>query len=1420
MRTSQASFPSIQKSLREISPIAAEARRLEAHFDDRVAQQGRDEKLQAAYKKRLQLVQEFQSAGLVVSAVKFKGDDREDLVYEDLSAHDDGGKLIETFLHVPAFTKDQVAKVYEIAERNQLGVMTVGAKTSALGVFAAWDMAKMRGLKGVICLDMPACWDSNQTSAVMNKTGMPEPLRQMRPSDLLQLPAIDASQERMILSDSLPVAVIQKRDELPGTKHRVVAHATVTVAQINAFLEEILPKDAHYQILPDLTSKEQAALGGVIATGAQGGNRTSARVDLLSCQVVDALGVRDLHGEDAKMIVGYNGYLGNCVQAEFEVTKFPKHPFGFMVPIRGKTIAEAWQNALKFQARLAPHCVHPDQLVAQPENMRHTLISSMEILGPEQLRLGIEKYKGRSEDLQVLLQQYPGTQMFVYVTGSTHLGHGGELDLEWLLKDAVFADTLQTQTGPQDDLGEAFDGSLIKVRKGDQLPHENVYPLLEPQLLKLVDAIRHSAPEVARAEAEKIGNVTQSTDFNIQFTGSDEEQERARAKVAALYAKYQERFSKGPYRVDVYGHLFPGIVESPKGGGMDPHIRVTLNLSDPDTRNDSPERVNDMKAILGSFYVELLRLHGEDGIVVAPPEKSHLTNLSYVKWVRLHNPGMIYRLQERFLNGHDEAGRNKRMLDGFRVPVEFPAEPRRGMRSFLPSHLLPPEGQEHDLGVYADAILEISQLSHRGPEIKGMFREVVATLREKLKLHPFRQHPFFIESVEEGRKIIERNLGEQDEFHVQEITQRLDLEQLEEGTFDAKTFYLIPAEHLGGIPGMCVMITPHKAILKADERKQSGENKEVFRNLVEMFQYYPYETPETPNIPAVVALGLALQCQELAQQKGAEMDPIVTINPGPTQLHPHIRQVVKEKGFLQSTAPEEQQSDIQAFRKFMRIPEDMKLGFTGSATQCMQLLGEALGQRKDQVHVIQLVNGAFAERMQKILGSHGLKVSALRIPWTTTASSQSEFVANEFVELIEQGIEKGKKPIVFVTPHETSTGAHFHPESLIAQLRQRGLQIEKDYELVCDITSGAGAVDYFTEACQKGMSVFGSDQKALGCPAGLGFFALSRELSRTFHPYESGEENGLVRSLRRSENGSVQNPFALRMLGEKSRHELAQERTVVHVSEEVRKRINTIFAFMLLHPGLCPQVPAAEDQSNVMASIFTLIHGLPNALQIIQEIFGYRLGSGYGPFANESMRLYLATISSEKLDKILSALHVVLKMPEVTKTVNPKAPLVSLREPHDSLQVLKNLVTNPITPDGLFRDHLGLGWIRRLQYTYELGKDTPYGSDENFDEIRRILDCELPGRQKLLDVYEDLESKIDRVKEIVLEGDEIRQRSVDSLIANMYPNLCEIIMILERYAKTAPRIEDAPTKIKWPLAGTPEQFKKNGNGHANGNGVH
>lgn len=1409
--------------LDEVSPIAAAAVGLGEHVLSKNSSYREEHQrlIDAALLRRQALIAELQAAGLLVLAVKYKDDtESRDEVFQDLSEIDDGKKLIESIARVRAFSAEQVKKIYEIAERHHLGVMTIGAKTSALGVFSTADQAKMHGLNGVLCIEMSPNWiDGKSPEEAVKKEGMPKnrrfsggDVRDIKtPTDLIDLPK-GLNEEDIIRSNSHPIAIILGKN---GKRHQVVAHASATVSQVNAFLKLSLPADRRYQILSDLTSKDQASIGGVIATGAQGGNRASARVDITACTMVDEYGVRKLSRrgpgeslnnghETAKDNVGYNGYTGTCIQATFEVTPFPPHDFGFLLPVSGNTPEEVWRNALEIQSRLTPYSARVRNGHFPEGNMK-SCITSIEILGDGPFKHGVETVKDGSKEKTALLgfrERHKDAKMFLYVRGSSHIsGLGNSEGLSEFIQEDFFTKAL----GITD-----IDGEELVLQEDEASPSRRVFPLLDSELLDAVDKMRHHAPEEARKEAIKIGNVSQSTDFNIQFHGSKAKKLQGMQKVAELYAKYQRAFEGGPYRIDIYGHGFLGLVRSHDGGGFDPHVRISLRLNDPMTRYDAPESVEKMKSILGNLYTDLLKLNRKFGVMVVPPEKSHLMIPKYVQHVRLHNPKKMKVIEERIV-GKKNGNRSRKLTAGFRAPVEFPGEPRQGILSFLSEDLLPHNSETDELDAYSDAIMEVSQLSHRSPVIKGMFREVVATIREHLQLDPFTQHPFFTGSQEEADFAIQRNLGNDHQYPVVKISTPEELEALrEQGQPAQNTFYLVSSEAFGGIPGMCVMITPHQAIIEADKRKQSGVNKESFRCLPDMFAQYPYETIETPNIPAIATIGLVLQRGELSEQTGSSRRRVVTMNPGPCGIDPRLRDSIRHEGVFKELSPEEQHTALRYFREFLKMPETMKLGMTGSSSECMQHLGQAMALNKEKIQAIQVINDAFGGRLNSVLKSHlgAENIQTTTTPWTTSESSQSEFVLKAIVPMIRKAMAEGKKPVLFVTPHKTSTTAHFHPSVLIEHLKQVDppLVAGKDYEMVCDITSGAGVIDYFGEkSCRDGMSVFGSVQKGLGCPPGLGFVGLSPELQKLLCP--EGQSSGLSGSIERTEHGAINNQLGIRLLGEKCRLDLEAGRTIQDIQEETRRKFVRVLGFMALHPDLCLQVPNSEDQSPLLIGMYSRTRNLSVAARLMEEIFGYSMGGGYGPFAGESLRLYLPSIQERDLDRFLHAFNYVLSRPEVTETVNKEAPLISLREPHDPLAFLKRM-RDEFVPDDVFQNSVGMEWIGRIVNTYENCEDSAYDEGLNGQLLKSMMRYYSSKGISLAAQLLTPAGRIRELRDIMLKKGTLNIAKVRRLVANIKSDLAAVVEVLEDYAKSDVSMKTEDGRVIWPFAATKEQLRE------------
>lgn len=1389
-------------SLAEISPIAAEARRLR-ELTKRNASTV-EAKLHSASLKRKQLAQAFEARGLKVMPVKYADAEGENsTAIEDLSTVDDSKSIIQAVLRVPVFTAEQAEQVYAVARENGYAVMTSGAKTSALGVFQARQLAQLRGFKGVICIEMDALTLKGiSMKEHMEGFGYATP-EHFLPTDLLDLPKCQEGEE-LILHPELPIALLKRSEG----KHEVIAHSTMTVHLVNEFLNEQLPDEHYrYQIMPDLTSKKDAAIGGVVNTGAQGGNRTSAKVDLKSVMMVNALGKKLLQGEQAKDIVGYNGCAGTTLQASFEVTPVPKHEFGFVLPIKGKTHAERWENTLKLQALLTPFSVHPDTL-SPGEDGKQLHISSMEILGKSPLEMGFEKYADSNAkelgSLTPLLdeQHSHGAEMYVYVTGSSFHGfidENDDFDEEKLMD--FFAEELFSSL--QHDEEELFaDDDFLALKDGER-PYEGVLFIQNPEVLRVMDSVRHSAPEMARITANQLGGQTFSTDMNVRFLSENEkENTHARAKVAKAYAKYVALFDNGPFQVDVYGHLFPGMSED---GGMDPHVRVTLKLNDPATRYNAPELVNFIKKARSGLYKELLALHGRHGVVVTPPEKSHLTNSSYVDHYRLKDPAKLRHLEQTLL-GSDPDEAQLRMMDAFRVPHEMPGEPALGMRSLLPADLLPEDADVSDITSYYPALLHMSQHSHRGPQVKALFRETTHRIREQLKLDPYEQFVFFVESAEEADDILKRNGVLQHVVDLSECTDQRTAELLHEGVGQEEV-YAIPAEYLGGLPGLTLMVVPRAVVLKVKEKQEQGFRVPGHKNLVDLALRSPYETPETPNILAVAHLGLALQIEHMKDQSPSDLygQGFTTANPGPVLLNPSIGCEI----FTKSLTHQEVADTLGHFRSFLKIPDETALGLTGSSTQCMQLLARALGEHPD-VRVVQVTNGAFSERFASILKSEGVATHLYTTPWTTAECSQMRFLLDHFVREIQEAQKAGQTPLLSMTVHKTSTSAHFHPDVLVNALQQRGFIAGVDFEMLFDVTSGLGAIDYFSGTTQKGVNFFGGVQKAMGCPSGLGVFGLSPRMRDALA--STGERFSLFQYLQDTEQGYLRNPVAFAALQQKLNAETTAKRSVSDVFQECRQMYLSVLGFMMLHPELERQVTDMRDQSPLELGVYSIERNIPEALAMMERICNMVLGAGYGPFANEAFRLYLPSLTQSQLDEILTAFSVVKEAPEVKYTVNKKAPLVSLREPHDPLRTLKFLITGmekKLEVDDLIKSSLAINWIWRLKYTFEKGKDTIYGTPENIQAIEAILNTRLwPDEEQrtssLIETYMQVRSDMETLKKYLLDGNDVEVQLLDGFVKSIFRNLQKVVLILEKYAQHAPRTPEG--RVKWPLTATPEQL--------------
>ena len=200
---------------------------------------------------------------------------------------------------------------------------------------------------------------------------------------------------------------------------------------------------------------------------------------------------------------------------------------------------------------------------------------------------------------------------------------------------------------------------------------------------------------------------------------------------------------------------------------------------------------------------------------------------------------------------------------------------------------------------------------------------------------------------------------------------------------------------------------------------------------------------------------------------------VTTFNPGPSQISQATRDDIVEinaSGLLSvshRTAPIRDivKRCVTGMRAALSIPDDYVILFQTSATASMDLLvGNCVAQ--SSVH---FVAGAFAKRFADTSEQLGRSVVRVEAPWGAPFDWRN-------------AVWPGSSELIAITHNETSTGAMWPADELRALREQHPEPL-----LAVDVTSSFGAMgmDWTQADCW-----FGSVQKCLGLPPGLGFVVL------------------------------------------------------------------------------------------------------------------------------------------------------------------------------------------------------------------------------------------------------------------------------------------------------------------------------------------
>jgi phosphoserine aminotransferase len=329
-----------------------------------------------------------------------------------------------------------------------------------------------------------------------------------------------------------------------------------------------------------------------------------------------------------------------------------------------------------------------------------------------------------------------------------------------------------------------------------------------------------------------------------------------------------------------------------------------------------------------------------------------------------------------------------------------------------------------------------------------------------------------------------------------------------------------------------------------------------------------------------------------------------TFNPGPSAVYSAVRQYLADafdEGWLSAPHRSDKvtslvRQTVTDLKSKLNVPQDYTVLFTGSATECWEILAQSLTPRRS----FHLYNGDFGEKWLKY-------AKALR-----PASTGISFGLDEVPDVAALPFSPEDTDLVCITQNETSTATQLR-EGFILNLFNR----LSGTLLAVDATSSLAGLNL---KYIKADVWFGSVQKCFGLPAGLGVMILSpRAVAQAKAVNDRAHYNALPAML--SQMLNFQTNYTPNVLGIYLLSRVLTDREPIKaVHQHLVDRAEKLYAFFDQATPLRPFVSNPETRS-------TTVIGLRGEAALIEEIKqkakenGLHLGSGYGPLKNTTVRI-------------------------------------------------------------------------------------------------------------------------------------------------------------------------------------------------------
>ena len=341
---------------------------------------------------------------------------------------------------------------------------------------------------------------------------------------------------------------------------------------------------------------------------------------------------------------------------------------------------------------------------------------------------------------------------------------------------------------------------------------------------------------------------------------------------------------------------------------------------------------------------------------------------------------------------------------------------------------------------------------------------------------------------------------------------------------------------------------------------------------------------------------------------------MLSFYPGPSQIYPQVAQYMQDActtGILSQNHRSDKfmvvcAETIACLKQKLNIPPNYEVVFTSSATECWEIIAQLFANFEgNSLHVY---NGAFGEKWQ---------VQNNEI-YQGMRSSRNAFSLEFFFEtvldisaLIKRKVSKNFN-LLCLTPNETSNGTQLSAKT-IENLR---INFPESY-LALDVTSAIGGTE---QVWENGDFWFGSVQKCLGIPAGLGILVCSPRACRLAK--EQGANNrhynslaNLLKNIEVYQTPCTPNVLAIYLLG----RVMQGVENISLIAERLKERHTKLVDFFN-QLSLVKLFGNPEVYSTTVLCLQIEERYLKKLMQAFADK-GILLGNGYGKWKNNTFRI-------------------------------------------------------------------------------------------------------------------------------------------------------------------------------------------------------